>query len=103
MPCNTIKLFTGVSSKVKELKVDIEEGKEIDWEVYPVHILTSVFKGFLREMPEPLLTFELYDEFLRAADLSQQEDRVVTIFALLKKLPKANFDLMERLVFHLAR
>lgn len=76
------------------------------------------------ELPEPLLTFELYEEFLRAADLSQQEDRVVTIFALLKKLPKCNFvspyctayikslctevaiclqDLMERLVFHLAR
>ncbi|XP_021968609.1 unconventional myosin-IXa isoform X2 [Folsomia candida] len=94
---------SGVSSKVKELKVDIEEGKAIDWELYPVHVLTSVFKSFLRELPEPLLTFELYEEFLRAADLSQQEDRVVTIFALLKKLPKCNFDLMERLVFHLAR
>jgi len=98
-----IWMHSGVSSKVRELKQDIEDGKEIDWELYPVHVLTSVFKSFLREMPEPLLTFELYDEFLRAADLTQQEDRILTIFSLLKKLPKPNFDLMERLVFHLAR
>jgi len=88
---------------VRELKLDIEDGKEIDWNVYPVHVLTSVLKSFFRELPEPLLTYELYDEFLRAADLSQPEDRIHTTFTILKKLPKANYDLMERLVFHLVR
>jgi len=88
---------------VKELKQDIEDGKPIDCELYPVHVLASVLKSFFREMPEPLLTFELYDEFLRAAELSQPEERINTLFALLKKLPKPNYDLMERLVFHLVR
>lgn len=69
--------------------------------MFQVHVLASVLKSFLREMPEPLLTFDCYDEFLRAANLS--EDRVSTLFAILKKLPKPNFDLMERLIFHLAR
>lgn len=94
---------SGVSSRQKELKQDIEDGKEIDCELYPVHVLTSVLKSFFREMPEPLLTFEMYDEFLRASELSQQEDRINTLFAHLKKLPKPNYDLMERLVFHLVR
>lgn len=94
---------SGVSSRVKELKQDIEDGKPIDCELYAVHVLTSVLKSFFREMPEPLLTFELYDEFLRAAELSQPEDRINTLFALLKKLPKPNYDLMERLIFHLVR
>ena len=62
-----------------------------------------MLKSFFREIPEPLLTYELYDEFLRAAELSQYEDRVHTIFGLLKKLPKPNYNLMERLVFHLVR
>ena len=97
-------LISGVSSRVRELKQEIEDGKDIDHGgMYPVHVLTSVLKSFFRELPEPLLTFELYDEFLRAADLSQPEDRVHTIFAILKKLPKQNYDLMERLVFHLVR
>lgn len=52
-------------------------------------------------MPEPLLTYECYDDFIRAASLT--EDRVSTLFTILKKLPKPNYDLMERLIFHLAR
>ncbi|XP_014286728.1 unconventional myosin-IXa isoform X1 [Halyomorpha halys] len=94
---------SGVSSKVKELKARMEESKveKIPFDQYQVHVLASVLKGFLREMPEPLLTFDCYDDFLRAANLT--EDRVSTMFAILKKLPKPNFDLMERLIFHLAR
>uniref|UniRef100_A0A1B6CWZ1 Unconventional myosin-IXb-like n=2 Tax=Clastoptera arizonana TaxID=38151 RepID=A0A1B6CWZ1_9HEMI len=94
---------SGVSSKVRELKVRMEEGNldSVQFEKYQVHVLASVLKCFLREMPEPLLTFDCYDEFLRAANLT--EDRVSTLFAILKKLPKPNFDLMERLIFHLAR
>lgn len=64
-------------------------------------MLSSVLKTFLREMPEPLLTYECYDDFIRAATLT--EDRVSTLFTILKKLPKHNYDLMERLIFHLAR
>lgn len=39
----------------------------IDIEEYPIHTLTTVLKYFFRELPEPLLTFELYDDFLRTA------------------------------------
>ncbi|KAK9506129.1 hypothetical protein O3M35_008120 [Rhynocoris fuscipes] len=94
---------SGVSSKVRELKSRMEEGKieTIQFEHYQVHVLASVLKSFLREMPEPLLTFDCYDDFLRAASLT--EDKVSTMFTILKKLPKLNFDLMERLIFHLAR
>ncbi|KAI5696042.1 hypothetical protein M8J75_007275 [Diaphorina citri] len=94
---------SGIHSKIQELKTKIDEGKlpELELEVYSVHILANLLKLFLREMPEPLLTFEYYEEFLRAADLT--EDRVSTLFSILKTLPKPNFDLMERLIFHLAR
>ncbi|XP_024085498.1 unconventional myosin-IXa-like isoform X2 [Cimex lectularius] len=94
---------SGVSSKVKELKTIMEEREieKIQFEQYQVHVLASVLKSFLREMPEPLLTFDCYEDFLRAANLT--EDRVSTMFTILKKLPSLNFDLMERLIFHLAR
>ncbi|KAL0271654.1 UNVERIFIED_CONTAM: hypothetical protein PYX00_008678 [Menopon gallinae] len=96
---------SGVSSKVKELKAKIEEGHHelVNFENYQVHVLTSVLKCFFREMPEPLLTFDCYEDFLRAANLTDTQDRISTLFAILKKLPKPNFDLMERLIFHLAR
>ncbi|XP_053593137.1 unconventional myosin-IXa isoform X2 [Microplitis demolitor] len=96
---------SGVSSKVRELKVKMDEDdlQNIDFENYQVHVLAAVLKSFFRDMPEPLLTFEYYDDFLHAANLTDPQDRVNTLFAILKKLPKPNYDLMERLTVHLAR
>ncbi|XP_049939192.1 unconventional myosin-IXa-like [Schistocerca serialis cubense] len=96
---------SGVSSKVKELKARIEDEHldDINFGSYHVHVLAAVLKSFLREMPEPLLTFDSYEDFLRAGSLTDPHDRVLTLFAIIKKLPKPNFDLVERLVFHLAR
>ncbi|KAF5301534.1 hypothetical protein FQR65_LT08838 [Abscondita terminalis] len=95
---------SGVSSKVRELKAKMEENqKEVNFENYQVHVLASVLKSFLREMPEPLLTFECYENFITAANLTEPQDRVSTLYDILKKLPKPNYDLMERLIFHLSR
>ncbi|CAL1678036.1 unnamed protein product [Lasius platythorax] len=96
---------SGVSSKVRELKVKMDEGdlEKVDFENYQVHVLAAVLKSFFRDMPEPLLTYEYYDDFLHAANLTDPHDRISTLFAILKKLPKPNYDLMERLIVHLAR
>lgn len=94
---------SGVSSKIKELQKKMNELGEIDYDSYNVHVLTNVLKTFLRDLPEPLLTFDRYDDFLRAADLSDDSDRVQTLLSLIKKLPPAHHALLERLVFHLAR
>ena len=96
---------SGVSSKIKELQRKMNEPatEEIDYEHYNVHVLTNVLKTFLRDLPEPLFTFDRYDDFLRAADLSEDTDRVQTLLSLIKKLPPAHHALLERIVFHLAR
>lgn len=94
---------SGVSSKIKELQRKMNELGEIDYDSYNVHVLTNVLKTFLRDLPEPLLTFDRYDDFLRAADLSDDSDRVQTLLSLIKKLPPAHHALLERIVFHLAR
>lgn len=94
---------SGVTSKIKELMRKMNESADIDYEAYNVHVLTNVLKTFLRDLPEPLLTFDRYDDFLRAADLSDDTDRVQTLMSLIKKLPPAHHALLERIVFHLAR
>lgn len=95
---------SGVSSKVKELKGKMEENPdEVKFEDYQVHVLASVLKSFLRDMPEPLLTFECYENFITAANMLETQDRVATLYDILRKLPKPNYDLIERLIFHLAR
>ncbi|XP_078314826.1 unconventional myosin-IXb-like isoform X4 [Crassostrea virginica] len=97
----------GAIAKVKQLKQNIDSGKEdltaIDIDEYPIHTITTVLKYFFRELPEPLLTFELYDDFLRTAEIHDEKERVQAMYAVIEKLPKPNYDLFERLIFHLAR
>lgn len=96
---------SGVNSKIKELKTKMSESttsSELDYESYNVHVLANVLKSFLREMPEPLLSFDRYDDFLRASELSETADRISTLMSLIKKLPPSHHALLERLVFHLA-
>lgn len=96
---------SGVNSKIKELKTKMSEAtasSELDYESYNVHVLANVLKSFLREMPEPLLSFDRYDDFLRASELSETADRISTLMSLIKKLPPSHHALLERLVFHLA-
>lgn len=83
-------------------KFDSRQG-DVDLDLYTVHVLAGCLKLFFREMPEPLMTYELYDDFLWATTVTDQTERIQIIFNHISKLPKPNYDLLERLTFHLAR
>ena len=53
--------------------------EDVEFNEYPVHVLTSVMKCFFREMPSPLMTDDLYVGFIRAAgkDLSQPNSNLL--------------------------
>lgn len=95
---------SGASSKINELKQLFDSRiTDIDLDQYSVHVLATTLKSFFRDMPEPLMTFELYDHFLWATTISDPIERVQIILNHISKLPKQNYDLLERLTFHLAR
>lgn len=95
---------SATQSKINELKQKLEEDRQnVDLNNYGVHVWTAVFKSFFREMPEPLMTFQLYDEFLWATAIVDVQERIQVIFSHISKLNRANYDLLERLTFHLAR
>lgn len=77
--------------------------QDVDLDHYSVHVLAGCLKLFFRDMPEPLMTYELYDDFLWATTVTDQTERIQIIFNHISKLPKQNYDLLERLTFHLAR
>lgn len=99
---------SGVSSRVMHLKRLLEDEAStrspvVDLKEHPVHVLTAVLKSFLRDMPQPLLTFERYDDFLRATDIADEKERISALMSLVNQLPQHHFDLLERLIFHLTR
>ncbi|XP_066274322.1 unconventional myosin-IXb-like isoform X12 [Branchiostoma lanceolatum] len=110
---------SGAAAKIKQLRdacnADVEA---VDMEAYPIHVVCNVLKLFFREMAEPLLTYALYDDFLRCTVKKTARDKDSTtpemteearsetiraIYDIIDRLPKPNHDTFERLVFHLAR
>lgn len=91
-------------TSIEELKQQFDAHRvDIDLDQYSVHVLAGTLKLFFREMTEPLMTYELYDDFLWATTITDPVERIQVIFNHISKLPKHNYDLLERLTFHLAR
>lgn len=44
----------------------VPDVNSVNLDDYNIHVIASVLKQWLRDLPSPLLTFELYEEFLRA-------------------------------------
>uniref|UniRef100_A0A3B5MX07 Rho-GAP domain-containing protein n=1 Tax=Xiphophorus couchianus TaxID=32473 RepID=A0A3B5MX07_9TELE len=58
---------SGSTNKIKELKLALDTDVEnMNLDDYNIHVIASVFKQWLRDLPNPLMTFELYEEFIRA-------------------------------------
>lgn len=97
----------GVSSKVQKLlclMID-EKSSEIDLaasEDWDVKTITSALKLYLRSLPEPLMTYELYKEFIVPAKSATPESRVQAIHCLVHKLPERNRLVLSLVTKHLA-
>lgn len=98
---------SGGVSGMRALRNSIEnDADSIDWAQYhdsAIHIVAATLKAFLRELPEPLMTFEHYDDFMRAATLPDKSDQLRAIYNMMQKLPTTNHGVLARLFFHLAR
>ncbi|KAK2515538.1 Arhgap44 [Columba guinea] len=60
-------------------------------------------KSYLRELPEPLMTFELYEEWIQASNIPEQEKRLQALWSACEKLPKANYNNIRYLIKFLAK
>ncbi|KAI1887451.1 hypothetical protein AGOR_G00190430 [Albula goreensis] len=98
----------GVSSKVQKLlsqMIDEKNGNEVDLsacEEWDVKTITSALKLYLRSLPEPLMTSDLYKEFIIPAKRGSPESRVEAIHHLVHKLPEKNRGILGLLMKHLA-
>lgn len=48
----------------------ISDTNTVNLDDYNIHVIASVLKQWLRDLPSPLMTFELYEEFLRATGMA---------------------------------
>ncbi|KAK7169751.1 hypothetical protein R3I94_000100 [Phoxinus phoxinus] len=95
---------SGSTNKIKELKLSLDtdvNGMNLD--DYNINVIASVFKQWLRDLPNPLMTFELYEEFLRAMGLQDKKEVIRGVYSIIDQLSRTHLNTLERLIFHLVR
>ncbi|XP_070375464.1 unconventional myosin-IXb isoform X4 [Equus asinus] len=95
---------SGAANRTRELRQALQtDPTVVKLENFPIHAITGVLKQWLRELPEPLMTFAQYGDFLRAVELPEKQEQLAAIYAVLEHLPEANHNSLERLIFHLVK
>nr|XP_013816795.1 PREDICTED: rho GTPase-activating protein 29 isoform X2 [Apteryx mantelli mantelli] len=118
----------GAKSRVEKLCQAFENGKDlVELSELYAHDISNVLKLYLRQLPEPLILFRLYNEFIGLAkesqnvneelDVKQASPRskkrqsicielnriIIKIKDLLKQLPLPNYNTLQYLIGHLHR
>uniref|UniRef100_A0A674NME0 Rho GTPase-activating protein 10 n=1 Tax=Takifugu rubripes TaxID=31033 RepID=A0A674NME0_TAKRU len=96
----------GVSSKVQKLlNLMIGKANEVDLSAsddWDIKTITSSLKLYLRSLPEPLMTYGLYKEFISPAKGESPDSRIQAVHCLVHKLPERNRQVLGLLMKHLA-
>uniref|UniRef100_A0A3Q3KCY1 Rho GTPase-activating protein 17 n=1 Tax=Monopterus albus TaxID=43700 RepID=A0A3Q3KCY1_MONAL len=92
------------ASKLKKLKAALDCSTSQLEEFYSdPHAVAGALKSYLRELPEPLMTYQLYDEWIQASSVSDPDKRLQALWVVCDQLPKNNKTNLRYLVKFLAK
>ncbi|XP_077423785.1 unconventional myosin-IXAa-like isoform X2 [Vanacampus margaritifer] len=95
---------SGSTNKIKELRQGLDtDVSSVNLDDYNIHVIASVLKQWLRDLPSPLMTFELYQEFLRAMGQPNKREVIRGVYSVIEQLSRTHLSTLERLIFHLVR
>ncbi|XP_066444229.1 rho GTPase-activating protein 44 isoform X2 [Eleutherodactylus coqui] len=92
------------ASKLKKLKAALD-CCVVDVAEYSAdpHAIAGALKSYLRELPEPLMTFELYEEWIQASNIQDQDKRLQALWNSCEKLPKSNYNNFKYVIKFLSK
>lgn len=92
------------ASKLKKLKAALDCSTSQLEEFYSdPHAVAGALKSYLRELPEPLMTYQLYDEWIQASSVSDPDKRLQALWVVCDQLPKSHKANLRYLVKFLAK
>eukprot|EP01114_Cavostelium_apophysatum_P021600 TRINITY_DN7585_c0_g1_i1.p1 TRINITY_DN7585_c0_g1~~TRINITY_DN7585_c0_g1_i1.p1 ORF type:complete len:459 (-),score=137.02 TRINITY_DN7585_c0_g1_i1:36-1412(-) len=82
----------------------LDKGIDVDLHQYKdPHLIAGLMKKWFRELPDPLLTFELYTCFIAIWEIKDEAVRTSKLRAILGMLPDCNRGLVQYMLDYLAR
>ncbi|KAG0371610.1 hypothetical protein BGX24_001434 [Mortierella sp. AD032] len=98
---------SGMAAEARQLVQAYDIGMRpdlMDTNIYQdICSITSVLKQYLRSLPQPLIPYDLYADFMEAISLPQNEAKVQTFKDLMDRLPVAHYATLKVLLEHLGR
>uniref|UniRef100_A0A669D247 Rho GTPase activating protein 17b n=1 Tax=Oreochromis niloticus TaxID=8128 RepID=A0A669D247_ORENI len=92
------------ASKLKKLKAALDcSTSQLEGFYSDPHAVAGALKSYLRELPEPLMTFSLYDEWIQASNILDSDKRLQALWVTCDHLPKAHKANFRYLVKFLAK
>ncbi|XP_032078036.1 rho GTPase-activating protein 8 [Thamnophis elegans] len=83
---------------IQEIQKLYNQGKSVDFDEYgDIHIPGVILKAFLRELPEPLLTFPMYDQIVQITSV-ESSLRVTRCKEIVHSLPEHNYVVLKFLM-----
>ena len=101
---NTAGLYriSGISSTIAQLKTQFDMNQLPDLTRTDIHNVTGLLKLYLRQLPNPLFTNELYNEFVSAQGF-QGKSKVIKVHEVVNKLPDSHYATLRVLMKHLKK
>ncbi|MCP9259990.1 Unconventional myosin-IXb [Dirofilaria immitis] len=69
-------------------QIESSEFETLSFDEVPTHVTTTLVKAFFRELPEPLITYDLYENFLNASEVEEVAERIRCLTVIIELLPK---------------
>jgi len=96
--------LSGSQNQIDKLKAEFNTGTLVDLNsVADPHTITGVLKLWFRELPEPLMTYDLYESFITAQQERDPNKRIRFLRHLLSCLPPVNRATLQHLISFLSR
>jgi len=93
--------ISGNSTDIDKYKYQIDKGDVVDFRTEnDPHTLAGLFKLYIRNLPDPLLTHDLYNDFLSIQD-SEVEEKMQKLQELVGRLPPENRTFLTELLHFL--
>ncbi|CAN2387757.1 SH3 domain binding [Pristimantis euphronides] len=97
--------LSGITSNIQKLRQEFgsDQCPDLTREVYlqDIHCVGSLCKLYFRELPNPLLTYQLYTKFTDAVSCSVDGDQLCLIQDVIQELPPPHYRTLEYLSRHL--
>ncbi|KAJ3004921.1 UNVERIFIED_CONTAM: Rho GTPase-activating protein 15 [Siphonaria sp. JEL0065] len=96
--------LSGNAGTIGKLKLAFNHGENIDLSTEDdINVVTGLLKSYFRELQNPLIPYEVYDQFIASSKLTDYNERLIQLKTLIQTLPSCNYNVLSYLLKHLKK